>query len=506
MPSRGRCRCQQYFESLRLPSAGIRSFERATSKNDFYEMTRQRGAPPVPETKNFPLFVKPAYGCASQLIDEHSICHHEKELGYALGRINKRLHEARLRTAIERGINDPVAYANSFKAAERNRSDIAVQEFVEGQYYLVSVIALGEAAVALPPCIVKRKALAGNDKFLKFELKFDPETHLELIKKDDNPKLFQRLQQVALESFETGNYSRSNLWCDVDIRVRPDGEVFVLEVNPQLAAFLTQYPDLPIMYGLPGGHTAAINIFIANHFLRQSLAGNTLSKIASTYDKIAHIYNDIIQINSQITHIIEDVVQEFNFQGRIFDLACRTGILGDAFSKRRQSRGSAQVSRIVGFDIPPRMAEICRKIGAYEEVYVERMELALLQHLKHGAVDLIMCFSAIHFLSPELFSFVLAVSFLTAGRTITVGVDEILDVYKENLRARGHSHVHSTDHIENMEAFGDPPGWRLVSRKRQYCWTSPVTSDDNYTATVFHFERVEGRTSDVEFLNMQLLN
>jgi hypothetical protein len=45
----------RYFESLDLPSVGIRSYERERSKNDFFADARRIGVPPVPGTARWPL-------------------------------------------------------------------------------------------------------------------------------------------------------------------------------------------------------------------------------------------------------------------------------------------------------------------------------------------------------------------------------------------------------------------------------------------------------------------
>ncbi|KAG5973414.1 hypothetical protein E4U58_005147 [Claviceps cyperi] len=62
----------RYFESLGLPSCAVRSWERSQTKNNFCETARLHGAPRVPGVERFPLFVKPGFGCASQLTDERS--------------------------------------------------------------------------------------------------------------------------------------------------------------------------------------------------------------------------------------------------------------------------------------------------------------------------------------------------------------------------------------------------------------------------------------------------
>ncbi|PGH13063.1 hypothetical protein AJ79_03900 [Helicocarpus griseus UAMH5409] len=157
----------RYFESLDLPSAGIRSWERARNKNVFYEEARKRGAPPIPGVEKFPLFVKPANGYASLCIDERSICYNESELFGALNRLNQGLREGRLRVAKQRGLSDPEAYATECEEKGRDSNNVVVQEYIDGEDYVVSVIEMGESATALTPCRIRYKE--GG----KFDLRFE---------------------------------------------------------------------------------------------------------------------------------------------------------------------------------------------------------------------------------------------------------------------------------------------------------------------------------------------
>ncbi|QMW39184.1 hypothetical protein G4B11_002464 [Aspergillus flavus] len=478
----------QYFESLGVPSAGIRSWERSRTKNDFYKEARKRGAPRVPGTDRFPLFVKPANGCASQMIDERSVCHDEGELREALRRINVELYESRLNRGRSLGVPDFKAYADGFDPVTRSE-DIVVQEYIPGKEYIVSVIELGDSAVALNPCIVKTKGLSANEKFLTFDLKFDSETRFELIEKKDNPALYDRLQTTALEAFKTGMFHGSHMGCDVDLRVRPDGEVFAIEVNPQPAAFLVNcnFQDLPIISSFPGGHQAVINVFIANYMLQNN--HSISSKVAATYDGLASDY-DNLQSGTRMPQIVRGIVEKFDFQGNIFDLACGTGIFGRLLSECKPgSHRRAHTGSLVGFDISSMMVETCRSTGIYDAVYIDRMQTCLLNNLDYGDVDHIVCLSAIHFLSPEEFTFVLVLCFLMAHKSITIGVDEIPDGYNESLQALGHHHMYSTNHVANMELFGEPRGWRLATRHREFAWKSFTTQHEVWT-TYYRFEKV----------------
>ncbi|OGM49537.1 hypothetical protein ABOM_001684 [Aspergillus bombycis] len=495
----------QYFESLGVPSAGIRSWERSRTKNDFYKEARKRGAPRVPGIDIFPLFVKPANGCSSQMIDEKSVCHNEGELREALRRINAQLYESRLNRARSLGSVDPKAYADNFDPVGRS-DDIVVQEYIPGEDYIVSVIELGDSAVALSPCIVKAKDLSTAEKFLTFDLKFDSDTRLETIHKRDNPTLYERLQATALDAFEAGIFRGSHMGCDVDLRVRPDGEAFAIEVNPQPASFLTNcnFQDLPIMSSFPGGHMAVINVFIANYMLRNNRG--TGSKVAATYDGLASKYDTLQESGTRMAEIIRGIVAKFDFQGTVFDLACGTGIFGRLLSECKPgSHRRVHAGSVLGCDLSPKMVETCRATGFYDEVHIDRMQTCLLHSLDYGEVDHIVCLSAIHFLSPEEFTFVLVLCFLVARRSITVSVDEIPDGYNEKLKALGDHHMHSTNHLANMELFGEPHGWTLVARQREFAWKSFTTGHEVWS-TYYRFEKVEDDDSGTRLLKVKRKN
>ncbi|GAB0136379.1 hypothetical protein EsDP_00004680 [Epichloe bromicola] len=502
----------RYFESLGLPSCGIRSWERSKTKNDFYKTARLHGAPLVPGVDRFPLFVKPANGCASQLIDEHSVCHNQEELDLALRRISTSLLEARIRRAHALGIEDPFKYASSCDCLGRDSDDIVVQEYIEGRDYSCSVVKMGQSCIALAPIVYNMKQPANKESFLTFDRKFDEETYTELLQKRDNPMLFGRLQQVAIEAFMVTDCKDSNMGCDVDLRATPTGEVFAIEVNPQPATFLPEgvYQDLPIIHSLPGGHPAVINIFIANYMLHHPGQWDHQSKVASEYDGFAPKYDTAVN-GSPMLASAKRLADRFEFSGTVLDLGCGTGFFGrllaDKSKKSSSLAASKQESRLLGCDISPGMLETCRTSGLYDVLYLASMEATLLKISNSDYakdVDHITSFSAIHFLRPEMFSFVMVLCFVLANRSITINVDEIPDSYNENLKEKGLDFMHSINHLANMEAFGEPKGWRLVSREREYSWTSPTTGD-RVNTTYFRFERVDVDDRDVMMKGPELL-
>jgi SAM-dependent methyltransferase len=487
----------RYFESLKVPSAGARSWGLFWTKNDFYKHARQQGAPRVPNTAQFPLFVKPSKGYTSQMIDENSVCHNERELEDAICRIKQRLCISRVQRTDADGLGDSTAYTDLHGPIGWYKDDVVVQEFIDGEEYTVTVIEMGDSAVALNPCIVKSKRLSRKEHFLTFDLRSDPETRNELVRREDNPLLFQRLQHAALEAFEAGMFRGSHMGCDVDLRVNSEKEVFVISVNPEPMAFLQSGKNprqMPIIESFPGGHLALVNLFIANHFLRSDIR-REWSKVAAAYDEVATEYDDQGQSNSQDEVNFRYMVDKYDFQGTVCDLACGTGFFGRILSENR-CRTAQGTGKLVGFDLSPGMADICRKTGLYDQVYISGIQTCLLQYPDPAEVDHIVCFGAVHFLSPEEFSFFLVQCFVIANKSITIAVDEIPDSYNKHLRERGLSHMHSINHLANIEAFGKPRGWRLVGRQRHFSWTSPTTGDDVYS-TFFRFERVNGRNVEI---------
>ncbi|KAG5934256.1 hypothetical protein E4U53_000724 [Claviceps sorghi] len=499
----------RYFESLGLPSCGIRSVERSKNKNDFFNAARLRGTPPVPGTERFPLFVKPANGCGSQLIDDKSVCHNQEELDSALRRINEALYEPRMRRAVASGMANPAEYARSCGALGRDSDDVVVQEYIDGRDYTCVVVQMGESCAALSPSVYRMKRLPQEEQFLTFDRKFDDETRPELLRKQDDAALFERIQKAAMEAFVVSSCREGNTGCDVDLRVTADGQVFVIEVNPHPAQFIPRGPgqDFPIMHSFPGGHWAVINVFIANHMLRCAEQGSHGDKTASCYDEVAPRYDDLVR-TSDITAeaSLGKLVDEFDFSGTIIDLGCGTGLFGRILSQ--SSQFSQQLSspcvgthRLLGCDISPGMLDICRKTGLYASLHLESMQ-SVLTNLP-TSIDHAVSFSALHHLRPEMLAFVVAVLFIRVNKSITLSVDEIPDAYNANVARMGHSNMHSFNHVAGMEAFGEPRGWRLVRRERVFSWTSPKTGDRIYS-TYLRYERAGDATRDVMFRSAAL--
>ncbi|GFF32010.1 LOW QUALITY PROTEIN: hypothetical protein IFM46972_03405 [Aspergillus udagawae] len=174
----------RYFESLNLPSCGIRSWERSMTKNNINKNARRRAAPPVPGTDRFPLL---------------SACHNQAEL------------EGALRRAEAMGIEDTNAFAESYNLAF---DDIVIQEYIDGEEYTCTVFQMGDACIALTPFKVGTKERTGTEK-----LKFDGETRMQLLRKKVNPFLFERLQSAAIDASMASGCQGSNMGSDIEIQL-----------------------------------------------------------------------------------------------------------------------------------------------------------------------------------------------------------------------------------------------------------------------------------------------
>ncbi|KAF3145672.1 hypothetical protein TWF703_006814 [Orbilia oligospora] len=224
----------KYFESLNLPSAGVRSFERARDKFDFFADAKRLGNLPIPGDEKFPLFVKPAADYASKLIDENSLVRNEAELEATINRLHPRMRAQRLRRAEALGEKDPEQYVKSLEKAGRDARDLVIQEFIDGDEFSVVVLAMGYVPVALTPLVVKYgKKQNEAEQFLTFEVKYHEDSGYGLLDEEKDPDLYKELQAVAVKAFEETGAQPSYMGCEVDFRVRrSDKKPFIIEVDP----------------------------------------------------------------------------------------------------------------------------------------------------------------------------------------------------------------------------------------------------------------------------------
>lgn len=388
--------------------------------------------------------------------------------------------------------------------------DIVVQEFVEGSDFSVVIVEVGDRPVPLSPeryIYPTNLDLPSSKTFLTYDVKFHPDTHLELVERKDKEHLFDKLQNAAVEALRV-NKMQACSWGNVDIRISPSGEPVAIEVNPMPAVFLPkahQWEDLAIEGCFPGGHRAFINILIASHQIRQPPASKNLERVGGTYDWFSPRYDDVIN-SSELGQLIVMMVSKHNYDGSILGLGSGTGLFGRSVASKNaiptpppdeaENRGSStsdgSISQpneltITGIELSAGMIGICESLGVYKEIHQGSIQSTLpsLENFGH-----IVCFSMIHFLPSVELSMVLVAAFRLARKSITLSVDEIPEEYNVRLRGMGpsYSYMVGGNRVKEVEAFGVPTGWKLADRFRVFACTSPHTKDDIYTS-VFNFER-----------------
>ena len=486
----------EYFESFGLPSIGMRSEVGKRSKNDFYQNARALGAPRVPGTSNYPLFVKPANSCASQFISAKSLCRNRDELLESLRILNEALEPGR---KIAGGSGQPVSTSTVVDGIAIP-DDIVVQEFIKGWDYSVVVIEVGNCPVPLTPNrYVYPKDFVPYDGFLTFDLKFHKEIENKSLDRKDEPELFTKLQEAALQAWNA-NQMAGQSWANVDFRVTADGEPVVIEVNTGMPAIFTAdeaFEDIAIRKSFPGGHRALINVLIASHLIRRKVEENRQSQIAEIYNAFSSKYDENIT-RDRVISIYERIISLMDLSGSILDLGSGTGLFGHLLRKKTEltpspsKPSSHETTTLTGIELSKGMIEKCHETGLYKQVYHGSIQTTF---PSIGPFDHIISFSTLYFMSPEDFSLIMARLFQLARKSIAVTIDEIPDVYNERLRELGQKYSNMTGHNHKAEmerVYCNPPpaGWKLAETFHELGWSSPSTKCDVHV-TAYIFERVE---------------
>ena len=470
----------QYFESKGLPFVAQRSCVLLRSKLDFYRNARRIGAPPVPGENQFPLFVKPATSCASMFISEKSVCHNGSELVAAIRDLDKALAPRRKEKADALGV--------SLMEIEKEQ-DIVVQEFIEGQDYSCIVIEMCDTPIALSPTKYLYPSDAPTKEcFLTFNMKNFTDIALHVMKRASDPQTFDVLQKTAVEGFKA-NEMHGCSWCNVDIRIKANGQPYVMEVNPMPAVFMPpEHPweDSVINESLPGGHLALLNILISTYYLRQNRRDDNAQRIAKVYENwTPEGYELSLVNNTELPRIAQEMCTRYSFSGAVLDLGSGTGLFGRTLLKHQASRNEPP-STLHGIDISESMSEVSKQHG-YSKIHLSSIPRVL---PTISSADHVVSLSALHLLSTVDLSLVVCRGFQIASKSITLQFDEIPEEYNRKLREAGEPHCSmvASNHVAFMEEFGIPTGWVLKERWRTYSWRSNFIAC-GVEGTVFRFER-----------------
>ncbi|KAL8690534.1 MAG: hypothetical protein Q9218_004032 [Villophora microphyllina] len=488
----------RYLESRNIPFVGMPTREslfspfRCTpthllppgvlerSKLDFYRDAAKVGIRvPSMDRQRFPLFVKPAKRCASMSINTNSLCTNQEELERQLRWINEELAPGR----------DIAGY----NAVDENGDpeDIVVQEYVEGQDYSCTVLELNDGHIALSPTIYcYPKETSSKGRFLHWDLKFDPELHVEVFHRKMNPELHDNLKILAIRAFKA-NRMEGGAWGNVDFRVPVEtGEPVVMEVNPMPAVFLPpgehEWEDLVIRECLPGGHRTLISILVATNAFQRKAHTLRTRQVAKTHDGFASNYEELVKSLSNLPTVTKWIVEKFEYHGSVLELGSGTGIFGQLVRNSNH-----HVLNLTGVEPSEGMRTVCsqRYPGLYDHLLANCIEDIV---MTLSPVDHVVAMDSLHFLDHDAFNLVVCRLFQIAQRSITFSLVEITNSYNKAVINTGHPEMRSFNNVPEMEMFVLPATWHLVYKKQHFAWQSPHT-EEKVDATFYRFERTMER-------------
>ncbi|KAG0048007.1 hypothetical protein BGZ83_006969 [Gryganskiella cystojenkinii] len=430
------------LESNDVPFIGPSSKFLSYSKADFKKLAAN--VVNVPGTSKFPLILKSSRGCGSLRMAEKSVCHSQDELSAELELLQSWTSDA-----------------------------IIIEEFIVGQEFSVTVIEVDDTVIAMSPLLYEFPAeTEPTQQFLHFKNKYNAINDGVVKFRIYDGKLAEQLKETARKAYQALDVSGSG-YARIDLRANED-TVYVLGVNPLPCFFYKPGnnfgDDDVIRECFPGGHVGLMETLIS-----AKMPNITNLGIKERYDVFSARYNDSYSTTSCPT-ISREIATRYSFQGEVLDLGCGTGCFGEIV----QSLQSSTV--FTGIDISPRMAE---QATHYKKVYIGAIQNVI---PFVGSFDHVVSFGVLHFLDQESLSTVLHRCFSIARRSITVGVEDIPDIYNKHLLELDLACMYSHNHTSFFSSYAIPEGWRLVYMQREHFWNSPKTGDEIY-GTTLRFER-----------------
>lgn len=393
----------------------------------------------------------------------------------------------------------------------RRNEGILVEEFIPGEEVSVMVLETKTGTIALHPIIYTfPQGTKETEKWLDFETKFTGIQNDVVTFKlwDGDEKRMRKIQESGIAAYESLGVLGSG-YARVDLRVKED-QVYVLEVgwgslrsmkkrldysSRVINYFLIDPPynlffqvnhtpaffaahgnkygdDFVIETTFPGGHTALVDTIIASK-QRFDFLQSFYAKFAPSYD--AYVTGP----NAQVLTIWSEIVQDNDFFGKVLDLGCGTGLLGNLIRRKHPS------TQLIGVDLSPKMAE---KAMSYVKVHVGLMENVLMdQELMGEGFDHVVAVGVFQFLGHNHFKLVVGRSFDLAKKSVTLTIERNEASYQTQLLNLHPSNV-TWNHFEEMRQFQPPMGWRLAWKREDGLWTSPTTKQLISGLTV-RFER-----------------
>jgi SAM-dependent methyltransferase len=462
----------KYIEKLNLPIIGANSNFLSMTKLDFKKLAQENNIL-VPNyfvfnnesniekdlnklNLNYPLIIKPIIGCGSLHMNENSVCNNISELKLQIEILSKKI-----------------------------TCEILIEEFIIGKEATIIVIENKYDIISAPPIIYEfSNNIQKTKQFLYYENKFKSINNKNFTYKINNEdeELIKNIKKIGCNSYKILDVMGSG-YSRIDMRIDDKNNIYVLEINPMPDLFYKNNEiDSVIHEHFDGGHEKIMDYIIESKFYQiKNLV------IKNNYDKFSNEYEEGY-FKTNMPKILENISKIYNFNGSVLDLGCGTGVFGRFLIKNNDD------IKITGIDISPKMAE---KAYEYNELYIGPIQLMI---NNFHSFDHIISSGALYFLDSDSFKEVIYKIFKIANISITIGVEDIPEIYNKKLISMGYENMNSYNNINIIENFELPLNWNLINKERMFMWSSPRTGDDIY-GFFYRFEK-EDIISDLNIGNI----
>ncbi|RLL99262.1 hypothetical protein CFD26_106825 [Aspergillus turcosus] len=421
----------------------------------------------------YPKIVKYADGYGSLNLDENSICYTEEDVIKRVAMMQK----------------------------DNTTFGILVQDYIIGKECSAIVVEMGREVVALTPLqYVFPENTPDNEAFLTWYNKFEA-VDKGIIKYafvEEEPHK-ANLQSAAVEAFKALGVSGGGGWARVDMRLEEStGHVYVIEVNCIPVVFYpkgnTLGDDMVVEEKFPGGQAAFFDMLLATKQMQLGWHNAQNKHIAAVYDNFAPAYHAVWG-ESALCSIQKFFSANYDFSGTVLDVACGTGAMGQVLHEQGIQ------AEVIGIDLSPCMLEAPNIKEYYKEVRVGPMQELIMGAGEH---DHITCFGALHFLDTVHLNAVLARMFMLARKSVTFEIDDLDEAYIQEIKQKHGDLTFNANHVQAVEEFGIPKGWKRVYNERQFLYSSPTTKTDVYGYAMRQVLKIDGSSHPSGTVNPQI--
>ncbi|KAG6012675.1 hypothetical protein E4U43_007697 [Claviceps pusilla] len=367
---------------------------------------------------------------------------------------------------------------------------ILVQDYIYGDDCAALVMDLGGHVIALPPLqFVFPRNTSADAEFLTRDDKTGGVTARDISSVIVEGRLAERMQKAAVDAFKTMQVSHGGAFAHVTMRVERDTQaIYVMDIdcNPSILERKGRRfnGDFLLETTFPGKQEAFIDTLLT---IKPSQLGSIKGRITHTaafYDSWSETYDDFWE-STNMSKMQQFTAANFDFSGSVLDLACGTGVFGRILHDH-----DAKTTEIVGVEISAGM--LCAPdIRRY---YKKPLWNCSMQEyvMNNVEFDHVVCFGALLFLNAVELNTVLARMFMMARKSLTIEVENLNDDVIELMRKDSGDHVFIENHVQIVERFGIPGGWKLVYKQNGALYPSP-TSEGNVEGYIVRFEKISSQ-------------